>query len=522
MNLKQSLREASTPLMVFVPNGETASTKIKLRVFEGANKDYVLVTNLAKPKSIVAGDSLNEIAGVSETIDLKTLSNDTSVAEMVTLEGETVFVDAALAFDLLGTEIAHPVTGKPTILSYASDESEDEEDDFSEDSEEDMSGDAGDISEEEEDDSSDEMASDDEEEDTSEDESEDESEEDMSEGDSEDESVEGDDSEEASDDESEEDMSEDESEDESFEGDSEEEPVDDTSDEEEDAKKACAGDGEDCEDDSCDEEDDSEAPVEDTEVEVSSLDLVDTNKAFRLVASTNSGDEFAVFCGDSHVGTLRRNNANEAAASLYAQSAKLFSAVKPAIIEAANTGDYASLSNMGFTPVTHKFKVKSLLSKYIAREVAGIAKNSKDEIASANDRSKQVVVLASLGLFKGAFSGKLPFITELASTLAAAGVANAETVVRKVLASNAETTTRVIFEQANELAANSDDYLTGLRDSLKKADFTVSATTPNNTGPVTTVFSRGETASVSGVIDHSRTQKPANRFSRLVHGLSNR
>lgn len=610
----ESLAEASSPLMVFVPRKEVASDqKFKLNVFEAAS-GYKLVTNLQSPKSLIENDTLKAV-NASTVVSFKELSSDDSVAEMKTSEGDTVYMDIALAFDLADEKIISPITGKAITLTYASDEEETPSEDTteedtldtegesedseteSEDDSEDTSEDDEDVSDESETDITDDMNSEDPPEDSEEDtESEEEEPSEDTETPPSDEDVseyQDDDFDDSNDTEAKcKTTAEDESD--KSEEDTTEAPEEDPSLTEENPEgetaaggppwylvnKACVikspfgkinlkmgdmwapvnaktiileklGDDKEISVEKAVIEDlknksirilatkhllnltaksskrggrptKEAASVETASIEVAAIDLIDTEKNIRLAALTQDGTEFAAYCGDNHIGTLRKSNASETASGLFSVPAKLFSAFKPALQNAVKTGELASLDSFGFTPVKYSVKVSDIISKAVEQTKSKLEAETAAKINTSLDRSKRIAVLSSLGLLKGAFDKKLPLVTELSNVLASAGVVDSTTVVRDILSRNAESFTKAVFEQANELAGNSDEYLTGLGDTIKKVQFKVE-TPVNSTGNLTTVYTKStgdETASFSGVV--SAPNKPTNRFSKVIRGLGSR
>lgn len=510
--VSRALGSTSNPLMLFLPRGETAGKKkFKLLAFSSPLNGYKLLTNLPAAKDMVTADTELELLPTPEqTLSIDEVIEDEDTVEMQSSDGDTVYTDAALAFDLDGQSIISPRTGKKIRLAYASDEEVDaglvDEVDTGEGEEEEVVDEVDDSALEEPEDDGETL---DEPEEDSTEESEDEVVDDSGEDSGDEELVEDDESEVASQHRRKALRT-------AFKA-LAKRAIENASLEEEEES-----DGEEEDNFAEDEVMEDDAPVDDeTEVEISAIEFADDSKPLRLVALTDNNDEVAVFLGTSHVGTMVRINASESASTLFKQGSKLLAAFKPAFEAAKKQGAFDTLGSFGYAPVVYDTNLGKVAMRHIQKSIATATKTETAKTTNIVERRKQTTALAMLGLSKGIFDKKLPLITDLATILERAGVADAETVVRKALANSAQALTKAIFEQAEELEVKSDEYLTGLADTVKKADFTsASKATPKLNLVSTQIPVHREQASVR--FNSAQGSKPTTIRPDLFKGFGTR
>lgn len=468
--IRELLKASKYPLILHMKDKEVASDTT-ISTFKGED-GVVFATNVEEPKALTDGTTATKIKDVEQEG-----ISDEDRAEMATVvdtEGNKYLLHSELAFDLIDGEpvsFKSPITGADVTLAYddmegaeddSSNEDESEED---ESSEEDMGG-------------------------------EDES--------NEDESDESGEEEESNEDESEEDESGDES---MEDDDSGEEEIDSVMDME----------------DEGDSEDDEEEDPAEMAVEVSMLNLVDTNKAPKLVAFNNNGTEFAVFVGDNHIGMLRHNQAAETAAVLFEDSNKLYHTFKDRYLHCAKKGSFGELASLGFTPIEVSTTIKDVALRYIQEELTTKTEAAAVEQANYRERSTKLLSLSMVGLAKGVFGKNNALVAEVASALARAQVVNPTGTARVIVAKAAAEYASEVIEQVSELEGKSDAYLNGITDAVSKADF---KSTGEETAsvPVSTMFgSPTRESETAGVVAPSRPAATSqNRFAHLVSGLGTR
>lgn len=506
------LKGSRCPLIIYMNKRETASVEsVETNVFQDKTNGFSLVTNVTAPKSIVGGtDNPVKIGGISEQIDVASFLASEEISHMVDSEGNHVYMDVELAFDLAGESIHSMLTGNVVTIAYADDADEGESEDDSDEEEIEI-----DMSEDSEDDSSDE----------SEDGEEDDSSEDMGE-DVDDTEVMEDSDDEVDIDMTEEDVSEDDSSEED--SDSEELTEDGEEMAENDVEEDMSSEDDSADDseDMSEEEEPSVEAVAEEDIEVSMLDMVDASKTIRLVATASDSSEIAAFVGGIPVGKLALADASETASFLYSDSKKLFLTFKDRFLHAAKTGNYDELASLGFSPYTAKTKVSALVGKYIEQETASVHSEIAAERGVGIERHKKVVNLAMVGILKGLYDkSNNPLVKEVSSLLRQSGHQAPEQTARRALVNAAGEFAKAVFARADELAKESDSYLNGIADTVASADFKSSDSETVDPGRVTTLFGgpKREMASEEGFVDQTTsTNKIAGKYDKIVAGLGRR
>lgn len=499
------LKGSRCPLIIYMNKRETASVEsVETNVFQDKTNGFSLVTNVAAPKSIVGGtDSPVKIGGISEQIDVASFLASEEISHMVDSEGNHVYMDVELAFDLAGESIHSMLTGNVVTIAYADDADEGESEDDSSDEEEIEI----DMTDESEDDSSDES-------------------EDMGEDVDDTEVMEDSDDDEVEIDMTEEDVSEDDSSEED--SDSEELTEDGEEMAENDVEEDMSSEDDSADDseDMSEEEEPSVEAVAEEDIEVSMLDMVDASKTIRLVATASDSSEIAAFVGGIPVGKLALADASETASFLYSDSKKLFLTFKDRFLHAAKTGNYDELASLGFSPYTAKTKVSALVGKYIEQETASVHSEIAAERGVGIERHKKVVNLAMVGILKGLYDkSNNPLVKEVSSLLRQSGQQAPEQTARRALVNAAGEFAKAVFARADELAKESDSYLNGIADTVASADFKSSDSETVDPGRVTTLFGgpKREMASEEGFVDQTTsTNKIAGKYDKIVAGLGRR
>lgn len=490
------LRESNFPLMIYLNQAETASAaEVVTSAFKDKKAGYTFVTNLTEPKSL-AGESAApvKIEGVEQKIDVASLTTSNDVALMIDSEGNRAYVGMELAFDLAAeVSFKSPITGNEVTLAYV--ESADEDTSTEGESE------GEDESTEEDTSDSDDTGAED------------------SEG--EDEIITVNSVEDVpADDEGE---SEDEGEDDSLEGDDEDTSEDDESEDEEMADKPADTS---TEEDAGEEEDVNE--VKDSEVEVSLLDMADDTKAIRLIPLAQDNSEIAVFVGGLPVGSLAQTKAVESAAFLYDEPKKLFHTFKDQFKHAAKNGSFGELAKLGFEPYVGKTTVSALVEKYIAQETASVRAEIATERTGGTERHKRIVKLSMVGILKGLHEkGMNPLVKEVSSLLRQAGHQSPELAARRAMHKASGEFAKVVFERADALEKESDDYLNGITDTVAQAEFKAGEgeSTEGDVGSkVTTLYGgeKQETASEGFHSSFAPKKTEGNKFSGVVAGIGQR
>lgn len=456
LELAETIKDCSSPVMMFLSKGEVASKKTVLRAFSDGN-GLNLVSNITKVYNIATGDLLPYIEKSEQECSGESFDQLDSLITMRTDTDVVIGVDPDLAF-ALGGEVAYcPISGKETTFHYmeveeASEQASEDEDDF-ESVDDSLNSDDEDLSDEEE-----EVIFNDDEAD------EDEAVEEVTDIDPEPEEA-----------------SEEQPQTEAIETVVEETPV---------------------------------APEEASEAvqEVPAMAIADENANLKLVTLTNDNSEIAAFVGEVHVGTLRKSRASETAAPLFSDGSKLVSAFKPVFNLNRNNQSSSELAAYGYAPVTFKVNVGDLFNKRLEKETASVNEQAAAKVRSSVSDMARLIELAFVGINKGMFDCKHDLATELASMLKRNGVKNPEREVRRVLAKSSHGYIKAGVEKATELSSKSDDYIRGIAETISKSEFVGSTDELVEVAyvpPVSTL----EVAEFVG--NRTPTKKPANKYAKL-------
>jgi len=470
LELAETIKECTSPIMMFLSKGEVASRKTVIRAFSDGN-GLNLVSNMDKIYNPVTGDALPYIEKSQQECEGETFNQLDNLIAMKTDTDVVIGVDPDLAFALGGETAYCPITGKETVFHYMENETAEDnsstEDEF-ESVDDSLNSDDEEYSEEDEE----EIFNDDEAD-------ENEAVEEVMDGTLDDEPTAEAASEEVT------------------------EPVAEVVEQEATPVET-----------SVVEEPTAEAINEGAVQEIPAMAIADEEANLKLVTLTTDNSEIAAFVGGTHVGTLRRLRASEKAAPLFDDGSKLVAAFKPVFNLNRDNQTSSELAAYGYTPVTFKVKVGDLYNKRLERETASINIQAEEKVKSSINDMARLIELSFVGINKGLFDCDNELASELASLLARNGVKNAQREVRRALAKHSHGYIKAGVEKAKELSSKSEDYIKGIAETVSKSEFIGSidedrTETAAYVPPVSTV----ETAEFIG---RTETKKPAvNKYSRL-------
>jgi hypothetical protein len=214
-------------------------------------------------------------------------------------------------------------------------------------------------------------------------------------------------------------------------------------------------------------DDDKEQDSCKSAVQITTLSTVLAFKGDKKLALTSVESGVLAFVNDTHIATLREENAGDNAPHIHK---RVFAqAVHKAVGE---KGIKAGLEAFGFELATVTVPQGSIIAAQVRKEttaaVATITEGNKDRDA----RFLQSMSIASAGLNKGFFKHESnPLKAGLFEALSAVGVQHPERLIDRVFAANGETYHKVLLQLASNLMEKPEDVRNAMAEAVMGANY---------------------------------------------------
>jgi hypothetical protein len=216
-----------------------------------------------------------------------------------------------------------------------------------------------------------------------------------------------------------------------------------------------------------------EAETQEVTLEVASS-VIDTSESFSFLARDEALSKVEVFLGNTHLGSLVKDQASDQAKTIYSKPSTLKATVTHLMLShiADNSDEKTTddLKAVGFVPATVTVNLPSV------DQLSETEKKVEIETEVAKQvEAKETAFLASLevamtAVNKGLLQGNSPYV-DLAQTLKLRGVVDASQVSRKFVESSLAKFLQSSFEHAKDLAKKDPKYVAGFSQSVEVASY---------------------------------------------------
>jgi hypothetical protein len=213
--------------------------------------------------------------------------------------------------------------------------------------------------------------------------------------------------------------------------------------------------------------------VSEVNVDVASSKL-DTTESFSFLARDEAMSKIEVFLGNTHLGSLIKEQATAESKLIYAKPASLKNAVTHLVLShIADTKDEKiadDLKAVGFVPATITVDLPTVNQQTEVEKQVEI----ETEVAKQVD-AKEVAFLASLevamtAVNKGLLKGNSPYV-DLANVLKSRGVMDASSVSRKFVEESLSAFLKSSFAHAKDLSQKDPKFVLGFSQSVEVAAY---------------------------------------------------
>ena len=205
------------------------------------------------------------------------------------------------------------------------------------------------------------------------------------------------------------------------------------------------------------------AVLEDESIDIVDADNMD-DQAIEDIEFVVSGTSLHAIKANRIIATLTKRNAIKAKVADTYTTDNFCDAVQ---FECGKVGLRAGLKSCGFTLASIKVKGNTAFTNKVEAKTKEIKASYEAEKKKSLESWKQCLALACEGINRNAFKGyKNPVRTELAASLNAAGITNANKVIRSVFASKGSELMQQIVALATKLQAQPEEVRDNLAEQL--------------------------------------------------------
>lgn len=263
------------------------------------------------------------------------------------------------------------------------------------------------------------------------------------------------------------------------------------------------------------------------EVEVASVANFEDSLQFASLSDTS---RLEVFLGNTHIGSLLKDESSESVQKYFNNVPVLRSAFGSQFWKNAQeiaSGDTKSINDFGFQPARITVAVDKVVASEIANAEAEVQAKKEADTAELTESIITTIHTAMASLDKGLVKGP-SLVRELAKELASYNVQHPVEAAKRFATRFSVPYFRAVVEQASELRTKSADYVRGYTETVEKASYNVDEAIQDSAALITSAMTPVVTPKpdVRGaVVEKASIEKPAsagNKFKGVFDTMNRR
>ena len=213
--------------------------------------------------------------------------------------------------------------------------------------------------------------------------------------------------------------------------------------------------------------------VELATISVPMASLASYDERLRFATSVETAGQIELFVGNTHIGSLIREEASDSVQRIWDNEKALKSAFSKVFWSASQeiaSGEATAIEGFGFNPVVVEVPVSQAVETLVAEKTAEATANVDEAVENAKDSVLATTKVAMAGIDKGVITGP-SLVSEVASLLSRYGVANSSAVAIRFSEDFSSKFLDAVVAHAEDLRTKTPDYVAGLAKAIENSSY---------------------------------------------------